>query len=283
VRTLTKRLPVFAFAVFVLSLPLHAQKPSGAQAGVPSVLPGTNSESGNGHGLPDAELQPPDAARTDESCLMWIVVRTPAPTVSVAALQVPAKAKGEFGKACSDVKGKKFANAEGHLRKAVEEYPQYAAAWVLLGQVLEAGNQTEEAQSACSQASHVDPAYAPAYLCLADLSAQRKEWNETLNLTDRALALDPVQNVYGCFYSAMAQFHLDLVPEAEKNALRAIEADHEHRVPKAHLLLAQIYEGNNDFRGAASQLRIYLKAAPNSPESAGARKSLAELESKIPK
>jgi len=81
----------------------------------------------------------------------------------------------------------------------------------------------------------------------------------------------------------MAQFHLDLVPEAEKNALRAIEADHEHRVPKAHLLLAQIYEGNNDFRGAAAQLRIYLKAAPNSPESAEARKSLAELETKIPK
>ena len=277
VGTLTKRSSLCVFAIFVLSFPLAAQQ----KPGTPSIWSG--APPARGDGLPEAELQPPDATRTDESCLMWMVVRTPAPIVSVAALQVPAKAKSEYGKACGDVKGKKFANAEGHLRKAVEEYPQYAAAWVLLGQVLEAGNHSEDAQGACSQASHVDPVYAPAYLCLADISAHKEEWIETLNLTDRALALDPVQNVYGCFYSAMAQFHLDHVADAERNALRAIEADHEHRVPQAHLLLAQIYEGNNDVIGAAAQLRIYLKAAPNSAESAGARKSLAELETKIPK
>lgn len=55
--------------------------------------------------------------------------------VSAAALQVPGKARGQYGKARGDVKAKKLQSAEQPLRKAVEEYPQYAAAWVLLGQV----------------------------------------------------------------------------------------------------------------------------------------------------
>jgi predicted Zn-dependent protease len=74
--------------------------------------------------------------------------------VSAATLQVPGKARGEYSKACGDLRGKKLASAEQHLRKAVQEYPQYE--WVLLGQVLEGGNRMPKAQSACSRASSVD-------------------------------------------------------------------------------------------------------------------------------
>jgi tetratricopeptide (TPR) repeat protein len=141
----------------------------------------------------------------------------------------------------------------------------------------------EEARGACSQGSSVDSHYAPAYLCLADVAAQQEEWNQTLDLADRALALDPVQDVYVYFYSAMAQFHLSHLPVAERNALKTIDADHLHRVPQVHLLLAQIHRAKHDFFGAAAQLRAYLKVAPSSPNSAGVRKSLAELEGQMPK
>src|SRR5229473_4843298 len=278
-RLLPKELAVCAFVVVFLTPSLPAQQ-NGSASGATPGWPLHNSAPD--HALPDAlGPQPPSIADRDESCLLWTVAEVQGPTISTATLQVPGKARGEYRKGCSDLKGKKLANAENHLRKALQEYPRYAAAWVLLGQVLEAGNRIEEARGACSQASGVDSDYGPAYLCLADVAVQRQEWNQTLDLADRALKLSPVHDVYGSFFSAIAQFHLNLLPAAERNALEAIDADHLHRVPQAHLVLAQIYGAKHDFHGAAAQLRAYLRVAPSSPYSAGVRKGLADLEAQI--
>ena len=273
---LLKEMAVCAFAVVFLTPSLPAQQ---------DTTPGWPlHNSAPDHALPDAVgPQPPNITDTDESCLLWTVAKVQGPTISAATLKVPGKARGEYRKGCTDLKAKKLASAEDHLRKAVQEYPQYAAAWVLLGQVLIAGNRIGEARSACSQASGVDSSYAPAYLCLADVAAQVNEWHQTLDLADRALTLDPVQNVYGNFYSAMAQFHLSNLPAAERNALETIDADHLHRLPQTHLLLAQIYGAKHDFYGVSVQLRAYLRVAPSSPDSALVRKSLAELEVQTPK
>jgi tetratricopeptide (TPR) repeat protein len=219
----------------------------------------------------------------DESCLLWTITQSHAATVSAATLKIPGNAKGEYRKSCNDLKDKKPASAEEHLRKAVADYPQYAAAWALLGQVLEAGNKIDEARNACSQASTADAGYAPAYLCLADIAAQVHDWHLTLDMADHSLALVPQHNVYGSFYSAMAQFHLEQFPEAESDALKTIDADHSHRIPQAHLLLAQIYNARQDTRGVAYELRAYLKAAPNATDADAIRKSIAEVEAQIQK
>jgi tetratricopeptide (TPR) repeat protein len=275
-RLLLNELAVCTFAVVFLTPSLPAQQ---------DTTPGWPlHNSAPDHALPDAVgPQPPNIADTEESCLLWTVAKVRGPTISAATLKVPGKARGEYRKGCSDLKDKKLASAEDHLRKAVQEYPQYAAAWALLGQVMEAGNRIGEARSACSQASVVDSSYAPAFLCLADVAAQLNEWHQTLDLADRALTLDPVQNVYGNFYSAIAQFHLSNLPAAERNALETIAADHLHRVPQAHLLLAQIFGAKHDFYGVSVQLRAYLKVAPSSPDSAAVRESLAEIEAQISK
>jgi tetratricopeptide (TPR) repeat protein len=214
---------------------------------------------------------------------MWTDAKVQRDMIGAATLKVPGKAKGEYKKGCSDLKDNKPASAENRLRKAVQEYPQYAAAWTLLGQVLGAGNRIAEARTACSQASGADSSYMPAYLCLADVAAQLNEWHQALDQANRALALDPVQNLYGNFYSAIAQFHLSNLPAAERNALEAIDADHLDRIPQAHLLLAQIYGANHDLNGVSVQLRAYLKVAPSSPDSAAVRKSLADIEAQNPK
>jgi tetratricopeptide (TPR) repeat protein len=219
----------------------------------------------------------------DESCLLWTITQSHAATVSAATLKIPGNAKGEYRKSCSDLKDKKPASAEEHLRKALEDYPQYAAAWALLGQILEAGNKIPEARDACSQASTADVGYAPAYLCLADVAAQLKDWHLTLDMADRSLALVPQHNLYGSFYSAVAQFHLEQFPEAESDALKTIDADHSHRIPQAHLLLAQIYEARHDPRGAAYELRAYLKVAPNAFDADSVKKTLADVEAQTQK
>jgi tetratricopeptide (TPR) repeat protein len=278
-RLLLKQFALCASAVVVLTPSIWAQQGGSASSSTPG-WPLHNSAPD--HALPDAVgTQFPNIDKKDESCLMWTVAE--GTTVSAQTLQVPEKARDEYRKACSDMKGKKLLNAEDHLRKVVHGYPRFVAAWALLGQLLEAGKRLEEARGACSEATSVDSAYAAAYLCLADVAAQQGEWNQTLDLADRALTLEPVQDVYGYFYCAMAQFHLSHLPAAEKNAIQAIDADHLQRVPQAHLLLAQIYGAKHDFDGAATQLRAYLRVAPRAPDSAGVRKSLAELEGQIPK
>ncbi len=275
-RLFLNELALCVFAVVFLTPSLSAQQDTTPGWPLHSSAPD--------HALPDAVgSQPSNLVEADEACLLWTDAKVQRAMIGAATLKIPGKAKGEYRKGCSDLKDKKLASAEDHLRKAVQEYPQYAAAWTLLGQVLDAGNRIEEARTACSQASGADSSYVPAYLCLADVAAQLHEWHQTLDQANRALALDPVQNLYGNFYSAMAQFHLSNLTTAEKNALETIDADHLHRVPQAHLLLAQIYGAKHDLYGVSVQLRAYLKLAPSSPVSAAVRKSLAEIDAQIAK
>jgi tetratricopeptide (TPR) repeat protein len=213
--------------------------------------------------------------------LLWAAVLAPPNAVSTATLQIPGKARGEYDKGCGDLRNRKFESAENHLRKAVELYPRYAGALVLLGQLLAVRSRVEEARGVCSQASTVDPDFVPAYLCLADVSGQLRNWNQTLEFADHALKLDPVQNFYGHFYMAVAQFHLSQLPGAEKNALQAVDDDHLHRLPQAHLLLAQIYGTRHDLKNVATQLRAYLQVAPNSQDAPDVRKRLEDLEGQI--
>jgi tetratricopeptide (TPR) repeat protein len=234
------------------------------------------------HGLPDAVgTISQTVPQKNGSCLLCAVAEAPGNTVSAATLQIPGKARGEYEKGCGDLRDRKFESAENHLRKAVQLYPRYADALVVLGQTLAVHNRTEEALGVCTQASSVDPDFVPAYLCLADISGQLRQWSQTLEFADHALQLDPVQNLYGHFYMAVAQFHLSQLSAAEKNALQTIEADHFHRLPQVHLLLAQIYGSRHDLKSVATQLRAYLLAAPKSPDAPNIRKSLEELENQI--
>jgi tetratricopeptide (TPR) repeat protein len=235
------------------------------------------------HATADLGGAMPLLIEADESCLLWTTGKNTAPSVSAANLKAPPAARDEYKKACTELRAKKLPDAEQHLRKAIDLDPDYPGAWALLGQVLEANQKIPEAKTACSRASAVDAAYAPAYLCLSELAAQQNNWGESLGFADRALALDPVGNCFGHFYLAIAQVHLGAVAQAESSALTAIDDDHAHRIPQVHLLLAQIYGSQNDLDRAAGQLRAYLKVARNAPDAPAVKKSLAQVEAQMGK
>ena len=95
----------------------------------------------------------------------------------------------------------------------------------MLGQVLKAEQKTDDARNACAQALRADPNYIAAELCLADLCAVEHRWEEMLRYADTAVALDPTNDPHAYFYTAGAYFGLHRLPEAEKNALKAIGID----------------------------------------------------------
>jgi tetratricopeptide (TPR) repeat protein len=234
------------------------------------------------YGTPSMVPMPPasDGLVESEGCNSWTESGVRSPTVSVSRLAVPGKASGEYQKGCGAYKDKRFDQAERHFRKAIDIYPSYPAAWVVLGQVLDAQHEREDARQACSQAIKIDPTYVAPYLCLAEFSATEDDWKQVSNLSERALALDPVNNPYSLYYTADAAFHLNNLAEAEKKALASVALDTWHHLPQLHLLLAQIYAAKGDLDSEAAQLRNYLKVAPNSGDAAGARDTLAQLQSR---
>ena len=187
-------------------------------------------------------------------------------TASVTSLQIPRNAQKEYEAACAALNVNKIPETERHLRKATEIYPQYVAGWVMLGQILETRQQTSAARNACSRASNADPKYLPAYLCLAEIAGREQQWNEVLSLTSRALELEPVNDAYAYFFSAIAYFNLNRLPEAQERALRAESIDRDHHEPLIQFLLAQIYDAKHDKVAAASHLREYKKLASNSQD-----------------
>ncbi len=63
-----------------------------------------------------------------------------------------------------------------------------------------------------------------------------------------------------------------------KSGLRAAEIDKEHHEPRIQLLLARLYASKGDREATAAQLTLFLKYAPDSPESTMAKASLKRLE-----
>ncbi len=98
-----------------------------------------------------------------------------------------------------------------------------------------------------------------------------------LRLANASIALDPVNNFHAYFYAAGAYFGLHRLPDAEKNALRAVEIDKDQREPRTHFLLAQIYEMQHKPEAEAAQLREYLKSATDPQDVAMVKKYLADL------
>jgi tetratricopeptide (TPR) repeat protein len=199
-------------------------------------------------------------------------------TVAVANLQLSGKARREYDAACGALKDKKYDSAETHLRKAVQQEPKYATAWVTLGQMLAAQQHNDEARDACSKAVAANAGYVPSYLCLADIAARNQQWDDMLKFSRHALDLDPTDNVVAYDYHAGANLNLHKLPEAERSALRALEIDKTHSDPRVHFLLAQIYEAKGDPANEAGELREYLKYASDPSDAAMVKQYLLDLE-----
>jgi len=212
-----------------------------------------------------------------DTCFLPPLTGMELPTVGVASLQIPAKARKNYSFGFNSFRDGKFDSAEESFRKAVSDEPKYLAAWVTLGQLLAGRQKLEDARSACNTAQAADPAYLPSYLCLADIAARSGGWDDALKFSSRALEIDPANSPVAYDYNAAANLNLHKLVEAEKSALKAIEIDRTHLDPRVHFLLAQIYEAEGEHDKEVLQLHEFLKYA-NASDTAMVKQYLSELE-----
>jgi Tfp pilus assembly protein PilF len=225
----------------------------------------------------------PPEQRIEDGCFLPPLTIVHSALAGASNLEVSPKARKDYHSACADLHDQKWPAAEEHLRKAVEQYPKYAAAWVTLGQIRLNLQQGDEARAACAKAAAVDPTYLPAHLCLADIAAHQQDWAQVLKCSQRALELNPASDPHVYFYAASADLKLNRLADAERNALKALEIDKQNLEARAHFLLAQIYEVKGDSAQELAQLREYLKVVSDPQDAAALKKYVSDLEAKAAK
>jgi len=291
-----KLLVFWALAIALPALPIRAQKgaPAGGGSGgshgtfgggttsrpvYSPTQPGTQPNTETEVPTPSTGSLPKPVMTEDDSCLPWDLSIVRGASVSAIRLAVPSKARGQYEKACGALKKNKLSEAEQHFRDAIQKYPNYPAAWVMLGQVLEDQQKMTEAHDACSQSIKVDPTYLPPYLCLAGLLDREKQWNDLLTWSDRFGGMNLGGELYSNYYRGLSLLHLRKLPEAQKSIAAAIALDSEHHQPHLYFLLAQIYGEQGDVDGAAAQIEQFVKYSRSQKDKDSAKEYLAELQS----
>ena len=189
----------------------------------------------------------------------------PGTTISVTSMAAPKDAMRAYEKA-QKIKDGKPAEAEKELNKAVKIYPQFAAAWTLLGDMHRERNEFDAARSDYGAAIAADPQFVnPAY-GLAIIATEEKKYDDAVRLSDQVLKLNSAAFPLAYFINAAANYNLQKFDPAEESARKFKTLDTQHSHPDVCLLLSYLLSAKQDYAGAAREIREYLVISPNSPE-----------------
>lgn len=199
-------------------------------------------------------------------------------TISATSLHAPKDARKAYDKGREALRKQKWADAQKQLEKAVQVYPEYAAAWYELGRSLEQQQQVDKAKEAYAKSLAADGKFVNPYVQLAGIAAQEQKWKEVADTTDRIVRLNPVDFPGAYFLSSVANYNLKNLDAAEKSAREGIKADTRHRFPKINHILGVILAQKGDFSAAAGFMKDYLRFAPKASDAEFVKNQLAQLE-----
>jgi tetratricopeptide (TPR) repeat protein len=200
--------------------------------------------------------------------------------VSLTTLEAPVEAKRVFDKAQHELEAENFSSAEKHLKKAVEIFPRFAAAWVLLGEIHRRQNQPDAAKQDYTEAVTADPQFVNGYFGLAMLAVKAKSWDETVNLTNQIVTLNSAAFPSAYLYNSVANFYLGKLDVAEESVRKFQTMDPDRHEPYAYLLHAQILAAMHRYPQAADELQTYLRLAPGAADGEALRAQLSRYQSK---
>ena len=199
-------------------------------------------------------------------------------SISAIALKAPKDARAEYDKGREDFSKKKYDDADKHLTKAVEKYPQYASAYDLRGRVQRAQQKNDEAEKSFRSAIEADKEYVPPYLHLAALQASRGKWDDVVQFSDQAIKLDDRSYAEPYYFKAVAHLKLNQVAEAQQNLTKLLDVDKEHHFPKGDLMLGNILRAQGDKAGAIGHFQNYIRYEPVAADAARVKAFLQEYE-----
>jgi hypothetical protein len=199
-------------------------------------------------------------------------------TFSGTTAYAPKDARKAFDKGREAAKKQKWPDAEKEFQKAVDLYPKFAVAWYQLGLIQQMQKKTDVARKAYAESLNADSKFVSPYAQLTKLAAVDQNWPQTVEYSEKLIKLNPYYSPEVYFYSAVANLNLKHLDVAEEHAREAVKMDPQHKMPKSMEVLAVVLVQKQDFKGAAENMRAYLKAAPNAPDAEHAKQQLEEIE-----
>jgi tetratricopeptide (TPR) repeat protein len=185
-------------------------------------------------------------------------------TVSLTSMAAPKDAKQAFEKGRKALSENKFEEAVKQLDKATAKYPQFAAAWSLLGDIHQQQDQFDKASEEYKRALAADPQYVNPLYGLALISAQQKKWHDVADYSAQVINLNAYAFPSAYFYNAAANYNVGKFDVAEESA-RKYKAGGDRKHPEVSLLLGSVLARKENYSGAAQQLRDYLAMVPTAP------------------
>ncbi len=198
-------------------------------------------------------------------------------TVSLTSMAAPQDAMHAYEKA-QKVQQEKPAEAEKDLQKAVRIYPQFAAAWTMLGDMHRQSSQFDQARTEYMHAVAADPQYVNPVFSLAVISMQEKKWTDAAQFSDQVVKMNAMAFPLAYFFNAAANYNQQQFEAAELSAKRFKALDTQHEHPDVCLLLSHIYSRKQDYAGAARELRDYLAVSPDAPDADAIKASAKRFE-----
>ena len=195
--------------------------------------------------------------------------------VSVAEYRVPQRARDAYEKAEKAIAKHRPEEVSRYIQKALEIYPAYAPALTLRGALSLDKNDIAAAVEDFDRAVHADNTYAMAYGAMAAALNRLSKFDEALRAAERASSLAP--NSWQAYFEMAKSY----VGKADyQRALQQLAHAQGHlaqEYPPLHLLRANVLLGLQNFNDAANELKSFLRIAPNDPNSAAARETLARV------
>ena len=101
------------------------------------------------------------------------------------------------------------------LEKAVKAFPEFAAAWYLLGNSRLALKEEPAARDAFNRAVKADPNYVNSYLSLAGMEMKTQNWTKVERLCETVMDLNP-HIVEAQYFNAVACLNLKKLDSAKE-------------------------------------------------------------------
>jgi tetratricopeptide (TPR) repeat protein len=221
----------------------------------------------------DIELAPDT---TSPNCAP--AARGRATPASLVDARVPEEARKEYERAgASLAKGKDEEGVRG-LRRAVELYPDFFAAHMLLAAAHTKAGRLEDAEAELARAAAINPQSAPALVSLGEVRRRLKKYDEAEESLAAALKLDEAS---WQAHLALGRLYLDTdrAMPAAPHIGRALQLKPDFA--EAHLHAGNLLLKLNEPARALAEYEEYLRLAPSGDYAAPTRELVRKLKKAV--
>jgi Tfp pilus assembly protein PilF len=197
----------------------------------------------------------------------------------VVDVRVPAEAKLAFENGREAMTAKKFDLAISDFRKAVEIYPAFYDAHMLLGQLYTDRSEWEKAEASFRQAVKINPRAVMAMVSLGEAYRRQQRYEDGEKILEEALKVD---NDSWQVNFTLGRIHWELkdIVKAGRYVARSIELEPD--VAEAHLLAGNIFMRAGLPANALIEYEEYLRLAPKGEFSVQTKALVDKLKKTLP-